>query len=194
MQLEHQHQQQPTQIHRRKDRGNWVSRVSHSCEPNCATEVAIVDSTIGPDGASRWNTQFVCKVDDTHSFVSRTIRDVVPGEELTQDYHCVTSSEEEFKMAICLCGKTKCRGAFLGYSETMRCRVFYTRSTDPWNDLLRYVIPPHVGTVARTRMSQTERRNVRRRPRLLLLPSLFRVVRRVLVTSLKYFEYHRTTH
>lgn len=66
-----------------------------------------MNSTIGPDGQPRGGQYTVCM---------RTIRDVVPGEELTQDYHCVTSSDEEFKMAICLCGKTKCRGAFLGYT------------------------------------------------------------------------------
>jgi hypothetical protein len=33
------------------------------------------------------------------------------------DYYSVTSSEDEFRAAICLCGMRNCRGSFLHYSE-----------------------------------------------------------------------------
>jgi hypothetical protein len=43
----------------------------------------------------------------------RALRDIKPGDELTQDYNCVTESPEEFQAAVCLCGHHNCRGSFL---------------------------------------------------------------------------------
>ena len=74
-------------------KGNFCSRMSHSCSPNMASSVAVV------------NGKFTIAL--------RALRDVYPGEELTQDYNCVTDSLEEFKAAVCLCGNPNCRGAFL---------------------------------------------------------------------------------
>ena len=94
-------------------------------------------------------------------------------------------------MAICLCGKTKCRGAFLGYSGNDALQSIHTKARTHGTtcfDMLFLLM----GTKKDEDVS-TERRNVRRRPRL-LFTSLFRVVRRILVTSLKHCEYHCTTH
>ena len=74
-------------------RGNFASRLCHSCDPNCATVV------VAHEGRYR-----ICVY---------ALRDIARGEELTFDYSSVTESEEEFKAAICLCGTSACRGAFL---------------------------------------------------------------------------------
>lgn len=77
-------------------RGNYASRLSHSCEPNCATVVMVVDG------------HYVVTV--------YTLRDIGFGEELTFDYSSVTEDENEFKAATCLCGSLGCRGSFLYYA------------------------------------------------------------------------------
>ena len=77
-------------------RGNYASRLCHSCDPNCATVVMVV------------NGKFKIAV--------YTLRPISYGEELTFDYSSVTEDENEFKASICLCGTTKCRGAFLYYA------------------------------------------------------------------------------
>ncbi|CAK9112670.1 Histone-lysine N-methyltransferase ATXR3 (Protein SET DOMAIN GROUP 2) (Trithorax-related protein 3) (TRX-related protein 3) [Durusdinium trenchii] len=77
-------------------RGNFASRLSHSCEPNCATVVMVVDGKY-----------VVCVY---------TLREISFGEELTFDYSSVTEDENEFKAATCLCGSLRCRGSFLYYS------------------------------------------------------------------------------
>ncbi|RYH24687.1 hypothetical protein EON65_16545 [archaeon] len=38
------------------------------------------------------------------------------GEELTMDYFSITTSDVEWRAAICLCGMTTCRGSFLHYA------------------------------------------------------------------------------
>lgn len=58
--------------------GEICSHMSHSCEPNCALSPAVIDGH--------------------HVIAIRSIRDISPGEELTQDYNCVTESTEEFKV------------------------------------------------------------------------------------------------
>jgi len=78
-----------------KDHAAFSSRMSHSCAPNCALEGTIV------------NGQYTIAV--------RTLRPIRPGEELTQDYNCVTESEQEFRAAVCLCGGIRCRGSFLNF-------------------------------------------------------------------------------
>ena len=45
-----------------------------------------------------------------------TNRFISYGEELTMDYYSVTSSEVEWRAAVCLCGTAKCRGHFLHYA------------------------------------------------------------------------------
>jgi len=77
-------------------KGNFASRLCHSCDPNCCTVVMAVDG------------KFVIAV--------YALRDIAYGEELTFDYSSVTEDEKEFKAAICLCGSARCRGSFLFYA------------------------------------------------------------------------------
>ena len=74
-------------------KGNFCSRMSHSCFPNCGSCVAVVDGKL--------------------TIALRALRHIHPGEELTQDYNCVTESPDEFRAAVCLCGHHNCRGSFL---------------------------------------------------------------------------------
>jgi hypothetical protein len=76
-------------------KGNYSSRLSHSCVPNCdtVTMVASGNYTIG-------------------MFANREIS---YGEELTFDYCCVTDVEKEMKRALCLCGNSRCKGYYIGY-------------------------------------------------------------------------------
>eukprot|EP00941_MAST-03F_sp_MAST-3F-sp1_P001668 g1668.t1 len=77
--------------------GSFASRMSHSCNPNCFSRVMI-------DSKGRY------------TIAMRTLRPIANGEELTQDYHAATESEEEFRAATCLCGSSKCRGSYLAYT------------------------------------------------------------------------------
>ena len=77
---------------------NFASRLSHSCTPNCQTMCIAVNGR--------------------YMIAMHTVRDVHQGEELTIDYNAVTSSKEEFQLATCLCGSTKCRGSFLYLTRT----------------------------------------------------------------------------
>lgn len=74
-------------------KGNFVSRLSHSCNPNCRSVTVIVGGrlTVGV-----WTT-----------------RDVAVGEELTVDFAGETDIEREGNAAVCLCGSAPCRGTFL---------------------------------------------------------------------------------
>lgn len=79
-------------------RGNFTSRMSHSCTPNCCT------MPMAAEGRA------------TIAFVAT--RDIICGEEMTWDYASVTESEKEFRAAICMCGTRHCRGSFLYYSNS----------------------------------------------------------------------------
>lgn len=48
-----------------------------------------------------------------HVIAMYAIRPIAFAEELTFDYNSVTESEEEHRSAVCLCGTSQCRGAFL---------------------------------------------------------------------------------
>ncbi|ETO21431.1 hypothetical protein RFI_15773 [Reticulomyxa filosa] len=76
-------------------KGNFGSRLSHSCEPNVETVVMAA------------NGRFVIGLFAT--------KDIALGEELTFDYNSVTESDTEYRSAICLCGMQKCRGTYLSY-------------------------------------------------------------------------------
>lgn len=109
-------------------KGNYVSRFSHSCNPNCAT-------VLFKAGGRLVIGMFV-------------IRDVKCGEELTFDYNSVTESADEYKNAVCLCGDQSCRGSFLYYggSDTFqqvisdrhtfldRTALLLRASTEPMSD------------------------------------------------------------
>mmetsp|Transcript_11481 Transcript_11481/g.42868 ORF Transcript_11481/g.42868 Transcript_11481/m.42868 type:complete len:1958 (-) Transcript_11481:262-6135(-) len=75
---------------------NMSSSLSHSCSANCNTFI------VGKAGRL--------------SIALCTTRAVKFGEELTMDYNSVTSDENEWYSAICLCGTPKCRGSFLHFA------------------------------------------------------------------------------
>jgi len=77
-------------------KGNFASRLSHSCEPNCANLVMVV------------NGKYVVSL--------HTLRDIQYGEELAFDYSSVTEDKNEFLAASCLCYSLKCRGSFVGWA------------------------------------------------------------------------------
>jgi len=80
-------------------KGNFASRMSHSCVPNCNTVLMVSEGkyTIG---------MFATK-------------DIKYGEELTFDYNSVTEKEQEYKDAICLCSSFSCRGNYLIFSKSL---------------------------------------------------------------------------
>ncbi len=78
------------------DKANMGSTLAHSCDNNCTSAVVSRNGKL--------------------CIVLTTNRYIYPGEELTHDYAAVTSSEEEWRSAVCLCGMTKCRGSFLHFA------------------------------------------------------------------------------
>jgi len=77
-------------------KANMGSSCSHSCDANCTTSVV-----------ARNGKLTICLT---------TNRFIHPGEELNMDYYSITTSEVEWRAAICLCGSAKCRGSFLNYA------------------------------------------------------------------------------
>lgn len=71
------------------------SSCSHSCDANCTSSVVARNGKL--------------------TIVLTTNRQVSYGEELTFDYCSTTSSEVEWRSAICLCGMSYCRGSFLRF-------------------------------------------------------------------------------
>lgn len=104
-------------------RGNFGSRLSHSCDPNCATTTITVRDKLA-----------IVLYEFIRSFIPRVaVRDIAYGEELTFDYSCVSESQEEFEKATCLCGSAVCRGSFLYYSD----RHSFTQVLLKYNGFLR---------------------------------------------------------
>ena len=77
-------------------RANLCSSLSHSCDANCNTYIVARHGRL--------------------SIAVCTTRAVRAGEELTFDYNSVTSDEDEWCSAICLCGYGGCRGSFLHFA------------------------------------------------------------------------------
>ena len=75
--------------------GNYSSRLSHSCNPNCATQ------------------NKVKQMQGQYSIGMFATKDVAYGEELCFNYCSVTESEKEFDSAACLCGTYDCTGRYL---------------------------------------------------------------------------------
>lgn len=75
--------------------GNYSSRLSHSCNPNCQTIIK------------------VRQVDEMYSIGMFAMKDISYGEELSFNYCSTTESEKEFEAATCLCGTGNCSGRFL---------------------------------------------------------------------------------
>ena len=80
-------------------KGNFASRMSHSCVPNCNTVLMISNNkyTIG----------------------MYAMKDITYDEELTFDYNSITENQKEYQMAICLCSSYFCRGHYLILSNSM---------------------------------------------------------------------------
>ncbi|KRX01790.1 hypothetical protein PPERSA_00163 [Pseudocohnilembus persalinus] len=74
-------------------KGNFSSRFSHSCDPNCGTITNIANGQYFIGMYCMKNIEF--------------------GQELCFDYSAVTESRAEHKQAYCLCGSRKCRGKYL---------------------------------------------------------------------------------
>jgi len=88
-------------------KGNFSSRMSHSCEPNCNTVLMIS------------NRQYTIGMFAT--------KNITYQEELCFDYSSVTEKEKEFQEAICLCGSYGCRGHYLILENSLQL-------TDTLND------------------------------------------------------------
>jgi len=77
--------------------GNFTSRLSHSCNPNCWVIPVIVDGK--------------------YSVCMYALRNIRMGEELTFDYCSFTENEEEMKNSHCLCGEKICKIYYLKFNQ-----------------------------------------------------------------------------
>ena len=82
--------------------GNFSSRLSHSCNPNCQTMIKVK------------------QMHGKYSIGMFAIKDVAYGEELCFNYCSVTESEKEFEAACCLCGTVECTGRYLQLANDKR--------------------------------------------------------------------------
>ena len=80
-------------------KGNFASRMSHSCVPNCNTVLMVSNKK--------------------YSIGMYAMRDIQYDEELTFDYNSITENQKEYQMAICLCSSYLCRGHYLILSNSM---------------------------------------------------------------------------
>ena len=80
-------------------KGNFASRMSHSCVPNCNTVLMVSNKK--------------------YSIGMYAMRDISYDEELTFDYNSITENQKEYQMAICLCSSYLCRGHYLILSNSM---------------------------------------------------------------------------
>ncbi|KAL4444781.1 hypothetical protein ABPG74_015989 [Tetrahymena malaccensis] len=74
-------------------KGNYSSRLSHSCDPNCGTVATI--------SKGYYNISMFA------------LKSIEYGEELAFDYSAVTESKNEHKQSTCLCGTQRCRGKYI---------------------------------------------------------------------------------
>ena len=77
-------------------KSNMGSSCSHSCTANTSANVVARNGKL--------------------TIALTTNRFVHPNEELTMDYSAMTTSDIEWRAAICLCGSPHCRGSFLHYA------------------------------------------------------------------------------
>ncbi|MCQ2818069.1 MAG: SET domain-containing protein-lysine N-methyltransferase, partial [archaeon] len=76
-------------------KGNFTSRMSHSCNPNCNTVEMVSQGK--------------------YAIGMFAMRDINLNEELTFDYNSVTEKKEEFYESICLCSTYFCRGHYISF-------------------------------------------------------------------------------
>ena len=79
-------------------KGNFASRLSHSCDPNCGTVTTISNGI--------------------YIISMYAMKDISFGEELTFDYCSFTEDLNECRKAVCLCGTQNCRGSYLEFSKS----------------------------------------------------------------------------
>eukprot|EP01084_Bolivina_argentea_P152667 266276_1 len=79
-------------------KGNYGSRLSHSCTPNC------ISVSMG--------------VNNKYNIAVYASSNISYGEELCFNYNSVTENEQEWQDAVCLCGTNNCNGQFLIYAGT----------------------------------------------------------------------------
>lgn len=79
-------------------KGNYSSRLSHSCDPNCGTITTVS------------NGNYIIGM--------FALKNISYGEELTFDYCSYSEDMNECKKAICLCGSRICRGSYLEFSNS----------------------------------------------------------------------------
>jgi hypothetical protein len=77
--------------------GNFASRLSHCCSPNCCTLPVVSQGK--------------------YSIALTATKNIEEGEELTFDYCSFTESEKEFQTSVCLCGNSLCNGHYLSYTK-----------------------------------------------------------------------------
>lgn len=77
--------------------GNYASRLSHCCSPNCCTLPVVSNSK--------------------YSIALFATKDIAEGEELTFDYCSFTENEKEFQNSVCLCAHAFCNGHYLSYTK-----------------------------------------------------------------------------
>jgi Protein SET DOMAIN GROUP 2 C-terminal/SET domain len=92
-------------------KANLGSSCSHSCNSNCTSAVVARNGRL--------------------VIVLTTSRYISPGEELTMDYYSVTTSDVEWRSAICLCGQSACRGSFLHYATQDDLQQVLNQSCGP---------------------------------------------------------------
>ena len=97
-------------------KGNFSSRFSHSCDPNCGTITTVANGK--------------------YYIGMYAFRNIVYGEQLTFDYCSMTESNYQHINSICLCGMKRCRGFYLQLSNTKMFNnlmdnknCFYTRNS-----------------------------------------------------------------
>lgn len=103
------------------------SSCSHSCNANCTSAVVVRNgkTTIALTTVSDVLLSQLLSLCYLLYLIAHLSSSVYPflqnrfvqlGEELTMDYNSVTSSEDEWRAAICLCGMRACRGSFLHFA------------------------------------------------------------------------------
>lgn len=108
-------------------RANFASSLAHSCDGNVASSVFVRD-------------------DLSLSVALHTTRFVDQGEELSYDYSACTSSEREWREAVCLCGAPTCRGSYVelvNADELQQCLNRAHNPLDRLTQLLRASIAHH---------------------------------------------------
>lgn len=88
--------------------GNFSSRLSHSCDPNCATLTTVSQGH--------------------YTLAMFAIKDISYGEELSFDYCSFTDEKSEYDKANCLCATKFCRGKYLHFHKNQETLKYLNHS------------------------------------------------------------------